>query len=363
MKLFKENSGFTLVELAMVLSLLGVLSIGSGSFISNSFKESNELATKAEVKNSVTALANEIETSVKTASIPVLTTVSEGESQKIYQINKLKNGNSIKIKFEFDKNLEKVTQFVDNTKKTEYEYIKDITISKINNNGVNIEIIGQNDKYKVSSRCYTRITYVNCTHITGDWQYDEQEHWKECELCDEEVGREEHTFIDDECICGVTTSCVHRYTWITFFQDHYQICVLCNTTRNYSSHNYKWITNGDNHYEICTVCNNAMREIPHNYKWITNGDEHYQICEDCKVVIKEEEHDYKWIINGDEHFKICTVCNVVIGEEDHNYKWIINGDKHYQICQDCKSIVNNGLHSYTQMVGGYDICMECNNIK
>ena len=38
-----------------------------------------------------------------------------------------------------------------------------------------------------------------------DWKYDEDEHWKECEDCDEEITgtREPHEYDENgECICG-----------------------------------------------------------------------------------------------------------------------------------------------------------------
>ena len=61
MRLLKKKLGFTIVEMVFALSLLSVFGIATGTYISNAFKESNQVADKAEIQNSMGALMNNVE--------------------------------------------------------------------------------------------------------------------------------------------------------------------------------------------------------------------------------------------------------------------------------------------------------------
>ena len=125
MKFFSGKKGFTIIELIIALNLLGIVSIGTGSYISNSFKESNQISDKVNVQTSVTALMNKIETVIKTADVPVF---AGDVSNTKFIINQLQKGQKSQLKFEHDVSAEKVTVKRATSTKAEntYEYIKSI---------------------------------------------------------------------------------------------------------------------------------------------------------------------------------------------------------------------------------------------
>lgn len=150
MNWFKSKKGFSLVEMIIAIGLLGAVTIGTGIYISNSFKDSNKLVNKADVQNSVTALMNKIETAIKMADIPVGEKTDDGFI--IYQQTETQER---AVKFIHKNN--KVT--VKRGLKTEasYEYIQSVEIEFLER-GAEITIIGQDELYKLTGAYYTRNT-------------------------------------------------------------------------------------------------------------------------------------------------------------------------------------------------------------
>lgn len=148
MKIFKKNLGFTMLELILVLSLLGAVSIGTGAYISNSFKDNNKLVDKAAVQTSVTALMNKLETAIKTADIPVLDKTSDSDFT-------IKQMGAADIKFEHKEGKVTANGIV-------YEHIKEIAVEGVGpegkENGVHITITGTDDLYELEATYYTRNT-------------------------------------------------------------------------------------------------------------------------------------------------------------------------------------------------------------
>lgn len=150
MRLLKNKVGFSLVEMVIAIGLLGAVAIGTGTYMSNSFKDSNKLSNKADVQNSVTALMNKLGTEIKQADIPVL---SSGWSNERFTI---RNSNG-------DITFTKEGNTVKTTDGNIYEYIEDLTLEeKVNDRnviiGANIKIKGQDGIYELESKYYSRNT-------------------------------------------------------------------------------------------------------------------------------------------------------------------------------------------------------------
>ena len=86
----------------------------------------------------------------------------------------------------------------------------------------------------------------------GDWQRDENGHWKMCDVCSSPTVIQEHDMHSGECsVCGykeIAGGCDHEYSDRYEFNDesHWQICTHCNISTEPVAHT---VVDGK-----CTVC-------------------------------------------------------------------------------------------------------------
>ena len=228
-----------------------------------------------------------------------------------------------------------------------------------------------------------------CNHTGGyTTKWNETEHWKECNDCQEEIpntrenhnitnyisnGNETHTGICTVCKgqvteactydgntctkCGATkpnTGCVHNYITQYNETEHWEYCTKCKTELEGSrkNHIYGKILPNENgtHTKKCTGCSYSKTE---NCTYI-NGK-----CSECGANKPDTEctHNYEIKYNEIEHWEECTKCGAEKSgsRQNHTYGTATgNGNgTHSKKCTGCPYI----RIEYCSYVNGK--CSEC----
>ena len=232
-----------------------------------------------------------------------------------------------------------------------------------------------------------------CNHTGGyTTKWNETEHWKECNDCQEEIpntrenhnitnyisnGNETHTGICTVCKgqvteactydgntctkCGATkpnTGCVHNYITQYNETEHWEYCTKCKTELEGSrkNHIYGKILPNENgtHTKKCTGCSYSKTE---NCTYI-NGK-----CSECGANKPDTEctHNYEIKYNEIEHWEECTKCGAEKSgsRQNHTYGTATgNGNgTHSKKCTGCPYI----RIEYCSYVNGK--CSECGGEK
>lgn len=135
-----------------------------------------------------------------------------------------------------------------------------------------------NNLFTNSKATFTNIATANTTAtiyakwvacVYGDWQNDDNYHWKVCTNCNVDSEHIEHTKIYDSST-----------------DEHWQKCNICDKEFTHSAHDYT-----NNCDTTCNVCE-ATRTITHDYQWDYTADKHHQKCSVCDDTTEEENHSY-----------------------------------------------------------------------
>lgn len=216
MKILKKSLGFTIAELVVAIALLGLIGLGTGAYISNAFRDSKTLTSKADIQNSVTALMNKMEVVIKTANIPIGTI-----NGNTFTVNQLENFGTeddpeIALQYvQFKHEDDTVTVSVKNErtndafkKETSYSYIKEMTVHFVTNenskkNGVDIHIVGEDERFSLSKTIYTRNTKRAIFKPNNPWEpiipEDSEGNYFYCECIDCSRAVTENGIWCDDC--------------------------------------------------------------------------------------------------------------------------------------------------------------------
>ena len=179
-----------------------------------------------------------------------------------------------------------------------------------------------------------------CNHTGGyTTKWNETEHWKECNDCQEEIPntRENHNITNyisngDETHSGTCTVCKGKLTEACTYNGN--TCTKCGATKPNTGcvHNYITQYNETEHWEYCTKCKTELEGSRKNHTFGTptsNGNgTHTKKCTSCPYS-KTEDCTY---VNGK-----CSECgaNKPDTECTHTYKQRYNGVQHYEECTKC----------------------------
>jgi len=174
----RKNSGFTLVELIIVLACLSMVTLFFWSILSSSSEDSYTLTDKVAVQSSVTSLMNIIEKDVQEARI--ITSVDTGDkwivlidgNKYVFNTASLAGYNDRTIEYVFDEANGIVTRSLgkeDTTDKSVYRDIKEFSMSSSvgEKYRVDVKIVGgkeldpsKHDKsrFELNSTFYSRNT-------------------------------------------------------------------------------------------------------------------------------------------------------------------------------------------------------------
>lgn len=163
--LVKENKGFTLVELIIVMACLGIVLIFFWTMLSSSSEDTSTITEKVEVQNSVTSLMNIIQQDVQEAKIY---NISESEAGIV---NIGSNAYSFSnVNYTFDSTKKTVTRETSEGSSV-YNDIVSFSMERATGSskyGVNVKITGgkksisERDKsrYSLESMFYSRNTIM-----------------------------------------------------------------------------------------------------------------------------------------------------------------------------------------------------------
>ena len=179
-----------------------------------------------------------------------------------------------------------------------------------------------------------------CNHTGGyTTKWNETEHWKECNDCQEEIPntRENHNITNyisngDKTHSGTCTKCQYKLTEACTYDGN--TCTKCGATKPNTGcvHNYITQYNETEHWEYCTKCKTELEGSRKKHTFGTptsNGNgTHTKKCTGCPYS-KIENCTY---VNGK-----CSECgaNKPDTECTHTYKQRYNGVQHYEECTKC----------------------------
>jgi len=192
------------------------------------------------------------------------------------------------------------------------------------------------------------------------WQTTEEEHWKECETCEEKFLLGEHAFGEkctDPCKdCNYVRPEGHAFgdNWITDGENHWRECAGCGEISSVEEHIYSAACDED-----CDVCG-LTREVTHSYPEEMDIDEtsHWYECDVCGKIEGLEEH-----IPGpeatEEHAQNCTVCGYELAAQIihvHDYAPIYGDNAmHWGTCR-CGDELGPEVHAWDMATGTCSVC-------
>jgi type II secretory pathway pseudopilin PulG len=191
-KFFMDNRGITLIEIIVALALMMLIIPIAWNFMNSSVKDTATINNKVAVQSSVNALMTQLQRDIQEARCPINSNnenyVGIDENGKIgikeegFIIRKPgADENPQSVSYEFDAENKKVvvtsglrlkvptfgsTEFVideENSNKViaEYDFIKEFTLKRVGDNGVEVYIRGEIDSksgYTLTNTYYTRNT-------------------------------------------------------------------------------------------------------------------------------------------------------------------------------------------------------------
>ncbi len=231
--------------------------------------------------------------------------------------------------------------------------------------------------YQECTKCdYDNQVVIPAGH--GDYvqNKDDNEHWLECEDCQDKKDVEEHSF-DDDCDticngCDYTREITHDHQPDYDTTHHFKECTVCGdviekATHNFgetcgdtkcigcdyerdTTHSYETKYDQTNHWQECSVCNDVINTMPHDMsnELSKDADNHWYQCTACEHKENIAPHDYQPQKDADNHWKECSDCHDVIGTTPHNYERKHDGTNHWEECSGCHSKINEQSANYVQ---------------
>ncbi len=218
---------------------------------------------------------------------------------------------------------------------------------------------------------------VTCTvqwHSNVDYdhyQYDENQHWRVCLFCKEQVYADEHyEACNDRGVCmachgeNVTIGRVSHQDQGGDYQyddnEHWYNCSACGEEMERGTHGATCATRTQ--CDICSAENVNMSWINHeileNWTWEHDDTAHWKRCGGCGEAFDNGQH---W--NTCEEQDVCAVC----GETDVTFNWMQHDiqdntyqhddTRHWQVCSRCKQKCNESNHYETCDQTG--VCGAC----
>ncbi len=214
-------------------------------------------------------------------------------------------------------------------------------------------------------------TGVSCvqTHDydLDNYQYDDTHHWAACTNCQAQVNNAEHAL---NCTTGVCDGCgqtgVSGYTSHSVTgeyeydnDNHWQICSRCNEAV-YTSHHG---VHCDAVSDACVECGQTGVDIHvwHSYNWddvVYDETEHWRICERCGVKTGNSTH-YVRCSQADK--TVCYECGAATSGDDVSHT--ADGDApqyddtyHWYVCTSCGEEVHKGTHWLSCLTGACGSC-------
>ena len=141
-----------------------------------------------------------------------------------------------------------------------------------------------------------------CQHpnaATIAWQYNDVNHWKVCDQCQQEILKAAHSYSGGVCVCGKTdpnaggTPCQHTNAagqWQYNDNQHWQVCDSCHQQFNKSSHGHgNWVDGK----KTCFCGHQIVCDHANVGAWQSNGEYHWKVCGTCGETVSKAAHSYQ----------------------------------------------------------------------
>lgn len=229
--------------------------------------------------------------------------------------------------------------------------------------------------------------YIEHTHEYGEYKFDKDGHWKECNICNEKAFEEEHLFDVENltlptcdtlgldryfCMCGYHNDMFvpmleHEYgEWVTNETHHWNECE-CSDKINFDIHVFDagiitlepTETSTGTKVYTCTICKytkeETLRPLEHTHKfsgWYFDEIHHWKECT-CDEIDEKEEHDFELVstllptcVFAGKKVYECKTCGYekeeVIDKLEHLYPdWESNHLGHWKVCILCSDTISN----------------------
>ena len=167
-----------------------------------------------------------------------------------------------------------------------------------------------------------------CQHpnsATIPWQYDDSQHWKVCDSCQQEILKAAHSYSDGQCVCGKAdpnaggeTPCQHTNAagqWQFNDTQHWQICDSCGQQFNTSSHGHGNWAEGK---KTCFCGHQIICDHAAVGAWQSDDTYHWQVCGTCGETVNKAAHNYQagQCVCGKEDAVDHTVIKEIINDVD-----------------------------------------------
>ncbi len=221
--------------------------------------------------------------------------------------------------------------------------------------------------------------------------YDEENHWYECEVCEEDNELAPHTWDEGEtvsqatctedgkilytCECGATrediTPAHHTLVFVAKIpatctaegtEAHWRCSVegcgkkftdnkgeneITEIKISIIAHSYTaWAHDENGHSKKCSWCDDTLAEtashvLTSNY----NSTHHYIGCE-CGYKYGSEEHNISIEKNANSHWDKCTDCGYRSEKSQHTNEIHYSEYQHWSVCSYCNYTLQKENHSY-----------------
>lgn len=153
-------------------------------------------------------------------------------------------------------------------------------------------------------------------HTVGDnYEFDDYQHWKVCQVCGADVDREDHSFDGDSDVCLVCGETIQRH--------HHELAFVEEKAPTCAEEGLK------EHY-YCAGCEKYFAD--------SEGIEEISYSD---LIIEKLEHQYETRYDENEHWQECAICGDKKDVQNHNIEeerteptccadGVVNN-----ICQDC----------------------------
>jgi len=142
----------------------------------------------------------------------------------------------------------------------------------------------------------------SCQHTNAaniPWQYNDSQHWKVCDQCQQEIFKATHSYQNGLCVCGKadpnagSTPCQHTNAagqWQFNDSQHWQICDSCGQQFNISSHGHGNWVNGK---KSCFCGHQIVCDHANVGAWQHDSENHWKVCGTCGEIVGKATHSYQ----------------------------------------------------------------------
>ena len=235
-----------------------------------------------------------------------------------------------------------------------------VTITKTNDHAYSDwKLADDNNHARICSVCGKTEKQA---HDLGDWENDEEGHWRKCSVCSQKVGEEEHAFgkeCDSPCeICKFTRPEGHQFStdWLTDEDGHWYACSVCELRKDEADHEFSADCD-----ESCDTCG-YTRVTTHSFSdtWLSDGENHWKACSVCGQIKDLESHQSQQATRPGA-MVYCTVCSRALVSEDahvHGFDEVHSDSSlHWGTCS-CGMTMETQPHIWSIKTGTCSVCSQ-----